>query len=83
MIVGGVAVIGMGIAVAMALNTQLDELKGIVEANSRLTDSEKAMVVDWLRSGPLCTIAIVGAGLIAALPYFALAQLLKGPSPRH
>jgi len=83
MILGGVVVFAIGIAVAMALSTQLDQLKVIVEANSRLSDSEKMMLVDWLRTGPLCTIGIVGAGLLAALPYFALAQLLKGASPRH
>ena len=83
MILGGVAVIALSIAVVMALNSQADGLRVIIEANSRMNDSEKMMLKDWFQMTPACTAGVLLAGLLAALPYFALAQLFKRDTPEH
>lgn len=83
MILGGAVVVAISIALAMALDSQVDALKLIIEANSRLNASEKMMLNDWFRMTPTCMVGIIVAGLLAALPYFALAQLLKPAPPRH
>ena len=83
MILAGVAVIAISVALSMALGTWMAEFRLIVEANSKLSAPDKQMITDWLRMTPTFSAGIIVAGLLAALPYFAVAQLLKPAPPRH